>query len=151
MDDPVNSKVEGFRGLVTATLQTDLVKTLGNSEEHLRILMDLLPICLFVHRGGKIIYANPGLIHLLGYEKAEELIGRPALFMAVPEARAEIQNRIDHIGDPRTQKTSYLEHEVVKKDGQKIFVEAEGIAVVHQGIPAVMVIFRDITARKMIG
>jgi PAS domain-containing protein len=90
MDHPVNAKAEGFHGLVTTDLQTDLAKTLGNSEDHLRILIDLLPICLFVHRGGKIIYANPGLVHLLGYEKAEEPIGRPALFMALPEARRGI-------------------------------------------------------------
>src|ERR1700722_5638372 len=92
MDDPSDSKSEGFKGLVTADLQTDLVKTLGNTEEHFRILMDILPICLFVPRGGKIIYANPGLVHLLGYDKAEELIGRSALFMTLPETRDEIQN-----------------------------------------------------------
>src|ERR1700722_4857014 len=150
MDDSSDLKSEGFKGLVTADLQTDLVKTLGNTEDHFRILMDLLPICLFVHRGGKIIYANPGLVHLLGYDKAEEFIGQSPLFMAPPEIRREIQSRIDNINGPKTNSGPYLEHSAIKKNGQKIFIEAEGIAVVHQGIPAIMVIFRDITARKKI-
>src|SRR5579862_8608610 len=76
MDNPEEQKPKAFDGLVTVDLKNNLVSTLRDSEGNFRVLVDLLPICLLGIRGGKIIYANPGLLRLLGYEKAEELIGQ---------------------------------------------------------------------------
>jgi two-component system, cell cycle sensor histidine kinase and response regulator CckA len=148
MGDPYNSKSEGYQGLVTADLETDLAKTLGNRDEHFRILMDLLPICFMAIRGGLIIYANPGLLRLLGYEKAKELVGRPFLSLFPPEEHAKIQSRLRNITEREKVHNPVMELSVIGKNGEKILVEGESTAVMHQGVPTIMGILRDITARK---
>jgi len=148
MDDPRESASEGFGGLVTADLKTDLVKTLGNTEEHFRILMDLLPICLLAVRGGIVLYANPGLLRLLGYDQAEELLGRPALSLFPPEEHLKIQNRIKNITQMGHADNPVIEILMIRKNGENIFVEGESTAVVHKGVPTIMVVLRDIHSRK---
>jgi PAS domain S-box-containing protein len=148
MDDPEDLSAESFQGLFTVNLREDLVKILRDSEQNFRVLVDLLPICLMMHRGGKIVYANPGLVRLLGYEKAGELVGQSPLILVPPEDREKIQKRINRISEQGEAHNPLVEQILFKKNGEKLFAEVESIAVIHQGVPAVMALFRDATQRK---
>ncbi len=148
MKDQGPLESDGFQGLVTSELQNNLVKILTDSDDHFRVLMDLLPICLLALRGGKIIYASPAVVHLLGYEKAGELVGRSPLSIVPSETHEVIQSRIDRILEQGSLYNPPIEQVFVKKDGERLLVEAESVAVVHQGVPAVMAILRDIAPRK---
>jgi two-component system cell cycle sensor histidine kinase/response regulator CckA len=148
MEHPENAAPESSQGLFTVDLREDLVKALKDSEKDFRILVDHLPICLMVHRGGKILFANPGLLRLLGYGAMEELVGESPLILAPTEDRDKIQNRINRLSQPGESHNPPAEQVLLKKNGEKLFAEAESLAVVHQGVPAAMVLFRDITQRK---
>lgn len=128
-------------------LNTDLVKDLLRSDGNFRALVELLPASLMIHRGGKILYANPGWLRLLGYDHADELVGRSPLEIVHPDYRQAVQERIGRIG--QGQPGTPLEEQVlVCKNGEALPVEAQGIAVVYGGVPAVMVVAKDISSRK---
>jgi two-component system, cell cycle sensor histidine kinase and response regulator CckA len=129
-------------------LKNDLVKALTNSEQHFKSLVNLLPICLMIQRAGMIIYANPGLLHLLGYGKEDELVGQAPLSLVSPESQEEVKNRIQKIFVEGQAENPVAELKIKMKNGGLIDVEGESISVVYQGLPAAMVLFREINQRK---
>ncbi len=148
MTDPAISASEGLRDIVTTDLKNDLVKALRDSEEHFRALVSLLPVCLMVCRGGKIIYANPRLVQLLGYPNAEEVTGQPTLSLIHPDFHEKIKNRVKNLSDEGGLANPVMELKIKNKKGEWVDVEGESISVIHQGVPAIMVFFRDIQERK---
>ncbi len=149
MNEPNDLSPESFRGHPTFDLHTDLIKSLGAGGGDFKVLMDLLPISLMVIRGGMIIYANPSLLHLLGYEKAEEFIGQSPLSIFPFEEHARIRERLNKLVEEGSLYNSPIELTAIKRNGDKIYIEGESIAVIHQGIPAVMIFFHDIGQRKL--
>src|SRR5581483_4096238 len=130
-------------------LKSDLVKALTHSEKNFKELVNLLPICLMIQRAEMIIYANPGLLQLLGYEKEEELLGLSPLTLIFPESKEEIKYRIKRIFAEGELYNPVIELKIKKKNGEGIYVEGESVSVVYQGLPGAMIILRDIHERKM--
>jgi PAS domain S-box-containing protein len=147
MNNKIDSMADIAPKTITIDLKNDLVKALRNSEDHFRALVNLLPICLMVCRGGKIIYANPGLVHLLGYEKAEEVAGQSTLSLFHPHDHEKIINRVKNISEEGGLYNPAVELKIKKKSGEWADVEGESISVVHEGVPAIMILFRDISER----
>jgi PAS domain S-box-containing protein len=146
----IDPETEILEGPVTVDLKNDLVKALRSSEENFKALVDLLPIYLMILRGGKIIYANPGLLHFLGYESAEELVGEPTLSLIFPEFHEIIQSRAQNISAQEGLYNPVMELKIRRKNGEGVHVKGESISVIHQGMPANMVIFQDISLRKKV-
>ncbi len=132
---------------MTVDLKTDLIKALTRSDENFRALVEILPASLMVHRGSRIIYVNPSWLRLLGYDHADELIGQPPIMVVHPDYRKLIQDRISRIDRGQTA-TPLLEQVFIRKNGEAVAVEAEGVSVIYGGVPAVMVVARDISIRK---
>ncbi len=84
----------------------------------------------------------------MGYESAEELISRPPLSLIPPEFHETIQNRFKNITEQGGSHNPPIDQVFLKKNGERIFTQAESIAVIHLGVPSVMVILRDVTPRK---
>src|SRR5580658_7127394 len=143
--DPVTETLEGP---ATVDLKNDLVKALRSSEENFKALVDVLPIYLMIIRGGKIVYANPGLLHFLGYGSAEELFCQPTLSLIFREFHEIIQNRIRNISAQEGLYNPVMELKIRRKNGEGVHVKGESISVIHQGVPANVVIFQDISLRK---
>jgi PAS domain S-box-containing protein len=51
-------------------------------------LLDTLPTGVTVHVAGKVVYANPALLRLLGIARLEQAIGQPILDFIHPDYRA---------------------------------------------------------------
>jgi len=100
---------------------------------------------LLVHREGRIVYANPPFVRLLGYERAEELIGMPSLEIVHPDDRAAIRDR-----QGKTYAgvhTKPREQRLLRRDGSDVVVEAEGIQLDFDGQPSAVVLVRDLSER----
>jgi PAS domain S-box-containing protein len=119
-------------------------QALRESQERYRQLVELSPNGIAVQREGKIVYMNPSGARLLGAANAEELLGRPVADFVDAGCRAAITNRLqlvnsergaDHLGEERLQRV----------DGKLVEVELTAIPFQHEGMPAVQVIFRDVT------
>jgi two-component system cell cycle sensor histidine kinase/response regulator CckA len=148
MSDQIDSTRKSLSEVVAVDLKKDLVKALTSSEQHFKALVNLLPICLMLQRSGMIIYVNPGLLHLLGYAKEDELIGQSPLSLVSPESREEVQNRIPKIFVEGVPENPATEVKLIRKNGEVIYTEGESISVVYEGLPAAMVLFREINQRK---
>jgi PAS domain S-box-containing protein len=148
MNSKIDSIVPALEAPAVVVLKNDLVKALTNSEQQFKTLVNLLPICLMIQRAGMIIYANPGLLGLLGYEKEGELTGQSPLSLVSPESREEVQNRIEKFFAEGTPYNPMTEVKVITKNGEFIRVEAESISVIYQGMPAAMVLFREINPNE---
>ncbi|HTA77167.1 MAG TPA: PAS domain S-box protein [bacterium] len=129
-------------------LEDDPMGGLKGAFDDLRVPIDMIPVALMVHRAGKIIYVNPQFLGLLGYAGAYELIGQSVMTFVPPENRSLIESRIHKMAENGDVYNPPLENEVVKKDGTRVWAEAQAIAISHLGEPAIMVIFRDITLKK---
>jgi PAS domain S-box-containing protein len=130
------------------TLQRRIEVELRSSEERFRGLVQFAPEAIFVHRDGKWIYANPYALELLGAGCPEDIIGRPVLDFYVAADRELVKQRIKKVlqgGEP----TQLQEMRMIRCDGSSVDVETRGALTTFDGQPSVIVIVKDISARKL--
>ena len=119
---------------------------LRESEEKYRSLVDLAPIAVLVHRDGKIVYANPESVRLAGAGSTEDLIGREMLPLIHPD---DLPITLEHFRLMSKGATIPLtEMRIFTIDGKPFTVEAAGKQIIYEGLPAIIVVYRDITDRK---
>jgi PAS domain S-box-containing protein len=120
--------------------------SLRESEDRYRKLVEISPDAVFLHREGKIIYANPAAFKLVGASHSDEIIGKSILDFIHPEFRDAVRKNIekDRGGDI----TPPMELHMLRVDGTSIIVEGRGVKTNIDGKPAVQVAIRDITERK---
>jgi PAS domain S-box-containing protein len=113
------------------------------AEANLRAVIERSPDGMLVHRFGQIVFVNTRLVKMLGYDHAEQLIGRSPLLLVAPEAREHVESRMRRVtaGIETT-----LEHQrLVCRDGGMLHAEVKGLPVTFDGEPAVLVHVRDLT------
>ncbi|WP_296444079.1 PAS domain-containing sensor histidine kinase [Rhodoferax sp. UBA5149] len=117
------------------------------SEERFRTLIEGTPEPIAVHRHGRLIYANPAAIKLLGANSAQDLIGKPLLDLVHPDFHQTVLARATsmtlHGG-----RSPMVEKKFLKLDGTPIDVEVQSTSIAYDGEPAIQIAMRDITARK---
>ena len=120
--------------------------TLLESEDRYRKLVEISPDAVFLHREGKIIYANPAAFKLVGTSHSDEIIGKSILDFIHPDFREAVRNNIEK--DLRGTITPPIELHMLRVDGSSVIVEGRGVGTIIDGKPAVQVAIRDITERK---
>jgi PAS domain S-box-containing protein len=116
-------------------------------EEKYKKLVVHTPEPIIVYHGEIIQYANPACIQLLGASSLKELVGKSILNYFHPESVQIIEKRIqemNQIGTP----VLPTEETIVRKDGKRIHIEVTGITIHHEGKPAFLMMYHDITERK---
>jgi PAS domain S-box-containing protein len=122
--------------------------TLKESEDRYRKLVEISPDAVFLHREGKIIYANPAAFKLLGTSRSDKIIGKSILDFIHPDFREAVRNNIQK--DLRDTITPHIELHMLRVDGSSVIVEGRGVKTTIDGKPAVQVAIRDITERKRV-
>ncbi len=120
---------------------------LRESEERYRLLVEHFPEAIAVHSEGKLAYANPAYLRLVGAASVSELVDTPVLQFLDPSHRAVAEERVRRVaegGGPM----QLAEEQVFRPDGQVVDVEVTAIPLSYQGRPAAQVLIRDITERK---
>ena len=128
--------------IVLAERDRTMVK-LRESEDHYRSLTQAAFEGVAISENGRLLDVNDEILKMLGYER-EEMIGRKIVEMTAPECRDVIAERI------RTQVGDTLEHQLVRKDGTYIIVEARAKSARVGERTVRMTALRDITERKKI-
>ncbi|MEE8372950.1 MAG: PAS domain S-box protein, partial [Dehalococcoidia bacterium] len=122
-------------------------EALRESEENFRALAENSHDGITVIAdGGRHVYANPQAAAITGYS-VTELLNNTFRDLAHPDELVTLteryMRRLD--GDPVP---SQYETVILRKDGQSVPIEVSATRTVWQGIPAAMVMYRDITERK---
>lgn len=129
------------------TAERRAVAALEESEDRYRRLIEASPDMIAVQSGGRFVFVNAAGAHLLGAASPEELVGRRALDFVHPDNHDVVRQ-----SSPMPGFHSDIEiHEFrgLRVDGSVFEGEATGIEFAYQGDPAVLVIIRDITDRKL--
>ena len=127
------------------------VAALHESEKRYRSLVETSPdgVLLIDTNGATILMANRQGISSLGYEKAEEMIGRSVFDFFAKEDSALVIKNFKQTIQRRGSRNILLN--ILKKDGTSFPAEINTSVIRDEENPAssvVLAIFRDITARK---
>jgi PAS domain S-box-containing protein len=97
---------------------------------------------IHVAQDGILLEVNPGFLEMFGYDRMEEVIGRPVTDFAAEESRAEVERRYASSVDGT--------YEVVgrRKDGKKILLEVTGKTHTIAGRPGRITALRDMTEKR---
>jgi PAS domain S-box-containing protein len=112
-----------------------------------RALIEVMPDAIGVYESDRVLYANPAMVELLGYERADEVVGMPAIEVVFPEDRAFVVARMRAFGE-RGKHAPPPEERFCHRDGSPVPVEVSTRAIVFDGVPATLVHARDLTERK---
>jgi PAS domain S-box-containing protein len=111
-----------------------------------RELLDRLPDFVMIHREGVLLWMNRANVRALGYERSEELAGRPLLDLVAPEARGAILARMRQPAGADAPELG--EVRLMARDGRVVVVEVSpSQQVSFKGKPARLVAGRDVTER----
>jgi two-component system, cell cycle response regulator len=120
---------------------------LQESEMRYRLLVDYSPLAILVYQEGKIVFANPAALALLGYNLPQDLMGKPMQDLVHPDFRGQAEEQIMPMGEHETPVPTRVE-KYIRQDGALIDVEIMTIPYIYQRQKMVQVVIRDITERK---
>ena len=110
-------------------------------------LIDLSSDCIFIIQAGIIHYANPSLLQVSGY-KLSELIGIKFTEFVAPKELDKIYSLYTNRKKDESSRTKY-ESTAKIKNGKLIDVDVSVINIIFEKKPALQVVLRDITKRKI--
>lgn len=121
---------------------------LAESELRFRTLVEASPDAIFVNCNSKIVFANPATIKLLGAQTKEQVLDKDVweIIHSNHLAKVKEQARIDLLGQEPSPPLQFV---ITRLNGSLVEVEGIGISVTWRGVPAIEVIIRDISERKL--
>lgn len=122
-------------------------RDLVSQNEFRNQLIDFLPDAVFIHHKGKIVFANPTAVKMLGAASTEELRNKPSLDRVHPDyiptveyMRNAVINSVN--GD-------YInEIKLLRMDGTPVDVESRGLLYTYNGEKMLLSIHRDLSELK---
>ncbi len=116
------------------------------SEGRYRALVEWSPEAMLVQGGGKVIYANPAAIRILGARTATELMGQAFLDLIHPASHPTVLAGLKKVSDPGG--APLAEWRCLRLDGGVMDVEARSIATSYDGKQVTITWLHDVSARK---
>ena len=110
-------------------------------------LSQRLALPALIHIKGRIVWVNPACLKLLALDDAIQLLGTSVVDWIVPEFHALIAERLQGTV-PIGGSVEPLEICMRRRDGDTVWIEADGLPIRYQEQDAIYVVGRDITGRR---
>lgn len=122
---------------------------LRRSEARFRTLIENAPdaICVYPPDDRRIVYANPALASLLGYDAPQEMLSLPVAMLIHPDDRAILERRWARLAHARGALPPQ-EYRMLHRDGGTVHAEIVSMIIEYDGKPHVIAFGRDLTERK---
>lgn len=128
------------------TDQVEAVQALKESEEKFRVLAETSPVAICIYRGERLVYANPAMERLFGYD-AEELCRMKFWDWVHDDFKDLIRERgLARLTGEKV--PSQYEAKYLTKTGKERYVLVSAGVIEYQGRPTGVASFLDITERK---
>jgi PAS domain S-box-containing protein len=122
-------------------------RALMESEKRYRVLTDVVPIAIIVHRELKILIANSQAMDLFRVQEPSDLIGSFIPDLVYPDDLGIFYERTQAIMD-KGNTAQPREYRWVRLDGTSFSAEAMGIRISQFGELATLTVLRDLTQQK---
>lgn len=130
-------------------IHTEIIKTLQEGDEKFRLLVEKLPVAVFMHNGDKFIYVNPVIEKITGYRK-KELIGKSFWSIIHPDYKQMVKAR----GRKRIlggkDIPSRYELKIICKNKQVKLLDVSATIISYKGQTVVLGLVSDITEKKKV-
>jgi PAS domain S-box-containing protein len=138
----VDGEIQGILGLnIDITQRKRAEQALRESEQRYQTLAAATFEGIAITEDARFVDANEQLLKMLGYTH-DELVGMEVAAAVAPEHHERVLVNI------RAGRESHVEHDMVRKGGSRLSVEAHGRTVTSHGRPVRFTAIRDITERK---
>lgn len=136
-------------GIITdITQRKNLEQKHRESDQRYRDLVEHLPLGIAIHANGKLVYVNEHSLQMMGARHESDLVGKNVLDFVHPDYRTLVRERISRV--LKGEDAPAIEQKYIRIDGKIIDVETAAYPFVHQGMPAVQIISKDITDKKQV-
>ncbi|HEY8038911.1 MAG TPA: PAS domain S-box protein [Polyangiaceae bacterium] len=136
-----------FAFLVDVSARRQAEQERLRNEARFRELIDSAPEPISIVRDGFFVYVNRACVSVLGYRSAQELYGLPLSSMLEGDEIAIREARESAIVQGQEQQPPQL-YRVRRGDGAVVLLEISSVHFEYEGKPSVLVMARDVTARK---
>lgn len=118
------------------------------SEERYRRLVDLSPDGIVIHSTEGLVFVNPAGALLLKSQNPDQLLCRKIYDFVCPEFMEQFQTLVEMIENDASS-VPWREGRFICLDKSVVDVEVSGVPFIYQGKPALQIIFRDISERRI--
>ncbi len=113
-------------------------------------LIEQFPFAIGVHRDQRFLYVNGTAARYLGFDRPDELVGRPIIDILQPDEVPLVRKRVAHMmqtGRPLPERVTKL----MRKDGSEVTAELGAFMIRDEdGLPSYVVVARDISERRVL-
>ncbi|WP_170843836.1 PAS domain S-box protein [Mesobacillus persicus] len=141
--DKVTEVIGSF---VDITELKNVENTLSLSEERYRSVVEISPSLIVIHKNGNILYVNPSVLKLTGFDSVDQLVNLPITEIIHPVSQGLFHSRMKTYKDDVEDK--YVEYQFILPNGREVYVEAIGKEITYNGEKATLSVGIDITERK---
>lgn len=134
------------RAKLPRSTQATLPRLFEDREWNYKKIVEFTTEAIVLHKGGKIIYANPAMEVLFGY-RLDEIAGKTIFEFITPEYHDQVMNGMDSRGKD-SETPSVYELECIHKSGKKVYVEIRVSLYSESNDVIYIVVIRDISERK---
>lgn len=119
------------------------------SEERYRRLVEFSPEAICVQNEGKVVFINTAGAKLFGAAAPGQIVGKQIIDFVSPEYKDFVEGRFKEVGE-KGAPAQFVKAQLIRLDGINVDVEMAVTPFTHQSKPAVQVIFREITERRLV-
>ncbi|OLS26654.1 MAG: Sporulation kinase A [Candidatus Heimdallarchaeota archaeon LC_3] len=131
------------------TDQIKIQNEMRHSEKRYRQLIEFLPLGVFVHIDGRIVFINEAMKNIIGAKNKEEIIGREVMSFVHPDYLEIVKKRIKK-SIVNKEKNPIIREKFLRLGGISIDVEVATIPIIYENSSAVQGVVRDITEESVI-
>jgi len=124
-------------------------QALLRSDASFRKVVESVPLAVWISDRRGIVYANPALVELFGYDDVNEVLGLDPRQLTHPEDLLVLERRARAMMR-RRERLAPFTYRARRRDGTWIILEATSIAVEYEGRPAILSFGRDMTQRRQL-
>lgn len=145
-----SGSVEGaVVSLVDVTEGRRAAERLRVAESSFRAFIERSPNGIAMHRKGVLIYANEAMYRTLGYDSADQVLGRPLLELVHPDDRAAVGERIRAMNEGG-RAAPVLEERMLHRGGRTVDVEVSALPILFEEQTTVLCFIVDVSEHKRI-
>jgi PAS domain S-box-containing protein len=122
-------------------------EALRESEKRYRTAIEHSNDGVVIDQGGQHLFVNQKYVEIFGYDKPEEIVGKPLSVIVHPDDLKLVEETLRRRQAGEVAPSRY-EFRGIRKNGEPIDIEVSAARIMYRGEAASLVYLRDITERK---